>query len=113
MKTIRWYSPVIGMMKRYEIWRAKVRFEDSDEIKERPVLIWNDTAYIIAYKMTGTYRGDNTDEFQIIHWQESGFDKPSTIRIRKVLRLKSEDLIYQVEVLDKRDQLRFELRIAP
>ena len=110
---IRWYFPALGTMKRYEIWRAKVRFEDSEEIKERPVLIWNKTAYIIAYKMTGTDRGDDTNEFPIRHWKESGLEKPTTIRIRKVLRLKEEDMLYQMGVLDKRDQLRFELRIAP
>ena len=32
------------MMKRYEIWNAKVKFEDNDEVKVRPVLIWDDVA---------------------------------------------------------------------
>ena len=100
-------------MKQYEIWRAKVRFEDSDEVKERPVLIWNSAAYVIAYKMTGTDRGDDADEFQVRYWKEAGLDKPTTIRIRKLLRLTEDDLIRIIGVLDKRDQLRFELRVIP
>lgn len=100
------------MMERYEIWRARVKFEESDAIKERPVLIWNDTAFIIAYKMTGTDRGDNKEEFQLLHWAEAGLDKPTSIRIRKVLRLEKRDLIRKIGRLDPRDQLRFELRIA-
>lgn len=101
------------MMKRYEIWRAKVRFEDSEEVKERPVLIWNDTFFVIAYKLTGTNRGNSDEEFSINYWQEAGLDKPTFIRIRKVLRLEPSDLLYQIGELDRRDQLRFELRIAP
>lgn len=43
------------MMQRYEIWMANVKFEDSPEVKQRPVMIWNDCAYVIvAYKLTGT-----------------------------------------------------------
>ena len=32
------------MMKRYEIWNARVRFEDEEKVKIRPVMIWNDLA---------------------------------------------------------------------
>lgn len=34
-------------MKRYEIWEAEVMFEDSPEVKRRPVLIWNDLAFVV------------------------------------------------------------------
>ena len=100
-------------MKRYEIWKAKVRYEDEDDAKERPVLIWNENAYlIIAYKMTGTDRGDNKEEFRIEHWKESGLSKPTSIRIVKMLKLNSSDLVAKMGELDFRDRLRFELRIA-
>ncbi len=100
-------------MKRYEIWFAKVKFEDSEEVKERPVMIWNNQYYIIAYKMTGTDRGDNNDEFRIRYWRESGLSKPTSIRLRKVLRLEESDLTRKIGELDKRERLRFELRIMP
>lgn len=99
-------------MKRFEIWDAYVRFEDSDEVKRRPVLIWNNAAYIIAYKMTGTNRGDNKEEFVIRYWKESGLSKPTSIRITKVLHLEKEDLVQKIGLLDDRDQLRFSLRIV-
>ena len=44
-------------MERFEIWQAKIKFEDADVIKERPVLIWNGQVFLVAYKMTGTNRG--------------------------------------------------------
>lgn len=101
------------MMNRFEIWRAKVRFENSSEIKERPVLIWNDLAYVItAYKLTGTDRGDNEKEYRIEYWQEAGLTKPTSIRISKVLQLRQTDLVSRIGVLDQRDQLKFSLRIA-
>lgn len=100
-------------MKRYEIWKARVRFEDEPVIKERPVLIWNNTAYlVIAYKMTGTDRGDNKEEFTVDYWKEAGLSKPTSIRISKLLKLNESDLIYKMGELDFRDRLRFELRIA-
>ena len=100
-------------MKRYEIWRARVKYEESDEIKERPVLIWNDTAFIIAYKMTGTNRGDNLEEYPIKYWKEAGLSKPTSIRITKVLKLQSTDLVEQIGELDDRDRLMFDLRVTP
>ncbi|MCR5425854.1 MAG: hypothetical protein K6E81_03385 [Lachnospiraceae bacterium] len=100
------------MMKRYEIWDAHVRFEDSQEIKTRPVLIWGEYAFIIAYIITGTDRGDTKDEFRIGYWKEAGLDKPTTIRIGKQLQLRKDDLIQRRGRLDPRDILRFDLRIA-
>ena len=86
-------------MERYEIWQARVKFEESDEIKERPVLIWNKQVFLIAYKMTGTDRGDGQDEYRIRYWKEAGLSKPTSIRLRKVLRLTEDDLLYQIGTL--------------
>lgn len=100
-------------MDRYEIWKAKVKFEDSDEVKERPVMIWNDQIFLVAYKMTGTDRGDDQDEYRVRYWQEAGLSKPTSIRLRKVLRLEKDDLLYKIGELDKRERLMFEFRILP
>lgn len=101
------------MMKRFEIWYANVKFENSNIVKERPVLIWNDMAYmIVGYKLTGTDRGNDEREFPIEYWKEAGLSKPTTIRIGKLLQLQQSDFTKCIGVLDKRDQLRFELRIS-
>ena len=100
-------------MERYEIWQARVRFEESAEVKERPVLIWNDQVFLIAYKMTGTDRGDGQNEYRVRYWKEAGLSKPTSIRLRKVLRLTEEDLLYQIGKLDERERLLFEFRILP
>ena len=100
-------------MNRYEIWMAKVKFEDTEGVKERPVMIWNDQCYIIAYKMTGTDRGDNQEEYRVKYWKEAGLSKPTSIRIRKVLRLEKSDFTRKIGELDKRERLLFDFRIIP
>ena len=100
-------------MKRWEIYLARVPFEDVEETKVRPVLIWNDLAYVIAFKMTSADRGDNDEEYQVKYWKEAGLTKPTSIRIKKLLKLSEDDLVQKMGVLDKRDQLRFSLRVAP
>ena len=101
------------MMKRYEIWQAKVKFEETDGVKERPVLIWENQAFLVAYKMTGTNRGDNQDEYRVRYWKEAGLTKSTSIRLRKVLRLTKEDLLYKIGELDKRERLLFDFRLLP
>ena len=100
-------------MERYDIWQAKVKFEESDEAKERPFLIWNNQVFLVAYKMTGTDRGDDQDEYRIRYWKEAGLTKPTSVRLRKVLRLEKGDLLYKIGELDKRERLNFEFRILP
>ena len=100
-------------MERYDIWQAKVKFEESDEAMERPVLIWNNQVFLVAYKMTGTDRGDDQDEYRIRYWKEAGLTKPTSVRLRKVLRLEKGDLLYKIGELDKRERLNFEFRILP
>ncbi|MBQ8913791.1 MAG: PemK family transcriptional regulator [Lachnospiraceae bacterium] len=99
-------------MKRYEIWEAEVRFEDEPTIKKRPVMIWNDVAFVMAYKLTGTDRGDNNEEFRIEFWKEAGLSKPTSIRISKLLKLEHVSIKRKIGELDMRDRLRFELRIV-
>ncbi len=97
---------------RYEIWDANVKFEDSNDVKQRPVLIWNNTAFVAAYKMTGTDRGNNKDEYRVEYWKEAGLDKPTAIRIVKPLKLNENDLVKKRGNLDPRDILKFEFRLA-
>ena len=112
MKTAYWSYRKNGTMNRYEIWYAKYRYQDCDNIEIRPVLIWDDRVFVIAFKMTGTDRGDNKEEFRIEYWKEAGLEKPTTIRIGRMLKMQHEDFVRKIGELDPRDRLRFEFRIA-
>lgn len=77
-----------GTIDKWHIWMAKVKYEDSDEEKERPVLIMNNTAYMLsAFKMTGTDRGDEFPEHRIRNWQGAGLKKATSVRLDKQLKL--------------------------
>ena len=49
-----------GNIKQWDIWWADVKFEETDEVKRRPVLIVNpQKAFVMALKMTSRDRGDS------------------------------------------------------
>lgn len=94
------------MFKRWEIWWAKVKFEESNEVKKRPVLIIDsNTVVIIAFKMTSTDRGDRPPYYQVREWKEAGLTKETSIRFDKVLRLKPNDFDSKIGELTERDKL--------
>lgn len=99
------------MRSRYEIWDAYVKFEESDEVQQHPVMILNDmTAVVIALKITTTNRGDNSEELRVKYWRESGLDHESSIRLNKQVRLQEEDFIRRRGVLDDREILKLRMR---
>lgn len=93
------------MYKRWEIWWAKVKFEDSEEVKRRPVLIIDSNIVAIAFKMTSTDRGDRPPNYQVREWKEAGLTKETSIRLDKVLRLKPNDFDSKIGELTERDKL--------
>lgn len=65
-------------MNEWEIWLAKVSFEDNPNvIKNRPVLILqNNTAIFISAKITShAPRNDFPGEYKIIEWETAGLKK--------------------------------------
>lgn len=100
-------------IKRWDIYWARVRYEDSTEIKRRPVLIINNnTAFIICLKITSQNRGDNPPEYVIQEWQKSGLPKESFIMHDKYIRLNPCDLDEKIGKLHEMDQLRLGLRLS-
>lgn len=92
------------MMNKWEIWLAKVAFEDQPEVvKNRPVLILNkNEAYILSLKIT-KHIPRNSNEYRIVKWREAGLDVESTIRIGKRLKLKETDFIHKIGTLQAID----------
>ena len=90
---------------RWDIWIARVQFEDSTEPKIRPVLIIDGTlCYVLSLKITfHAPRDDRPGEYQIVQWREEGLLKPSTIRISKRLNLPSESFVKKIGELTELD----------
>jgi len=79
----------------WQIWLANVRFEDSPEIKKRPVLILQNAAtYVLALKMTS--QPPRPGEYIIKDWQTAGLKKETTVRIDKLLKLSPNTLCHKI-----------------
>lgn len=100
-------------IKEWEIHWAHVVFEDSDEVKRRPVLIINESkAVIVSLKMTGTDRGDNVREYRIEKWREAGLSKPTSVRLDKILHLQETDLDGKIGRLQEIDIIKIGYRMS-
>lgn len=99
-------------IKQWEIYWAKVRFEDSPEVKTRPVVIINaNIVAIVCLKITSQNRGDEPPEYSIREWQKAGLDKESYIRHDKFIRLRESDLGEKIGRLNEIDQLLLQHRL--
>lgn len=83
---------------RWDIWLAKVKFENIPGCKTRPVLIYDDTQYYIhAFKMTSSNPRDNCwGEYRIQQFQSAGLDRKTTVRLSKKLELYDGDFITKI-----------------
>lgn len=83
------------MFNKWDIWLARVRYEDSTDIKIRPVLIIDTTSIIVlALKMTSQNpRVNYSWEYSVIKWHEAGLDKQTVIRASKKLSLCDSDFV--------------------
>lgn len=98
--------------KPWEIWYAKVKFDDDPSIvKNRPVVILEDKkAYLLSLKVTSAPpRNNYYGEYQLIKWQESGLKKPSTVRISKKLKLYDNDMCYKIGRLHPVDIMKIRI----
>lgn len=94
----------IMQIRPWDIWLAAVKFEDSDEIKHRPVLISeNGTVFIVAFKITSHRPRDQWGEYAIKEWSSAKLKKESTVRLNRRLQLDKSELIHYIGKLDPYD----------
>ena len=93
------------MKNKWELWLARVKFEDSDEIKVRPVIIFdNKVAYIVSFKVTThDARKRFNGEYVIVKWKEAGLTKPSVVRLSRMLKMKESDFLKKIGDLEDTD----------
>lgn len=91
-----------GKCNAWEIWTADIRFEDSDEVKPRPVLVAKieNNVYALCVKITKhPPRTKYEGEYAIKKWREAGLRMQSTIRFSQMYRLSEDDLKTKVGTL--------------
>ncbi len=103
-----------GEYRTWDIWYARVKFEDSDEVKRRPVVIINQSAYILCLKVTSNPSRNNcTDEYPLRYWKEAGLSMPSTVRLGKKIKLIESDFDEMIGRLHTNDILLIQYRLLP
>lgn len=90
--------------KPWEVWWAKVRYEDSEEVKTRPILInGKNCGMIIAFKITTHEPRNEWGEYPLAKWRECGLKKESTVRLRHVINIDLSKCISKIGVLHHTD----------
>lgn len=95
---------------KWEIWSASVKFEESTERKQRPVVIIEpNIAIYLSLKVTTHEPRDNfIGEYQLQKWKEAGLNKPSTVRASKIIELVGSDFTYKIGRLHPLDILELQ-----
>lgn len=94
-------------LNKWDIWIADVAFEDDiTKSKLRPVLIIdNQKAIILTVKMTSQPpRINYYAEYQIQEWQKAGLNKPTVVRISKIIKLSPTLFKKKIGVLHYKDR---------
>ena len=90
------------LYKKWDIWLAKIKFEDSQEIKARPVLIvQGDAVFVLSLKMTS--QAKHSDTYSILEWKKAGLLKPTYIRLSKFMKLQNNDFVHKIGRLSEVD----------
>jgi mRNA interferase MazF len=98
------------MISKFDIWLAEVRYKDIEGSKKRPVLILDHIKKeVFCLKMT-SQTPKTADDFEIIHWQEAGLQKPTIINTAIRLRLEEDKLIFHIGTLHNDNQILLKIR---
>ena len=100
----------MGTPKIWELWYADFKFEESDESKDRPVLvidIQGGTIFVSAM-ITSHNQRDEWGDVDIADYVSAGLPGPSTIRSGRVLALSLSKFRRRIGKLTDRDKAEFE-----
>ncbi len=88
--------------KRWDVYYAYVKFDDSSEGKQRPIIVYNDTAaFVISIKVTS--QSPRPGDYAIQDWKEAGLIKPSVARLDKMVSVSKLDIQQRIGRLTERD----------
>lgn len=89
---------------KWEVWWAKVKFEGSDEVKRRPVLVCGKSGiYLLSCKVTSHDPRDNYEGEYLLDWQYCGLDCPSTARLGVRIPLLDRDFEGKIGTVSVKD----------
>jgi hypothetical protein len=90
-------------LNKWDVWLACVKYEDTSEIKKRPVLIFDPKEmFTVVMKMTGS-PPRNCYEYVLNNWQETGLAKVTTVRVGKLIKLTDDMFVHRIGQLSYAD----------
>lgn len=95
---------------RWEVYLAKVLYEDMAQYKIRPVVVIEDLGcFVLSLKMTG--QPPRKGEYVLKEWAYAGLKKETTVRLSKKLKLHPNDMIKRLGALHTADIVEIQKRI--
>lgn len=89
--------------KKWDIWLASVKFEDSPVSKKRPVLIIEEgVCIVVSLKMT-SQKPRGGDDYILKEWIQAGLTKETVVRTKKIIHLSESCLIRKLGELQASD----------
>lgn len=100
-------------IEQWDVWFANVPFEDTKEIKKRPVIIISvEPLQVLSIKVT-SHESRKNDPYDVAlkKWKEAGLNRPSTARISKMQFLPIENMDFKMGTLDTLDRYEIAKKI--
>lgn len=95
----------------FDIYLAKVKFEESDECKNRPVIYLSQDKFLIAAVYVSSTEGKILIEgdIELKEWKDEGLRSPSFARTTRILKLNQSDIIKRLGSLKANDFMEISL----
>lgn len=92
--------------KKWDIWFARVKYEEGAGSKERPVVIVGQSQVLIFSLVVTSHapRKNFAGEYQIKDWRSAGLSCESTVRISRRVALEDRDMLRKIGTLHPVDR---------
>lgn len=90
----------------WEVWYAKFPYEEQDgRWSKRPVVILHATKRAVLVAKITTHEKRRCDDLDVIlrHWKSAHLNKPSVVRVSKVIEISPENFVMKIGALDEDD----------
>ncbi len=90
----------------WEVWYANFPYEEQDgRWSKRPVVILHVTERAVLVAKITTHSKRRCDDLDVVlhHWKSANLNKPSVIRVSKIIEITPENFIMKIGSLGKDD----------
>lgn len=78
---------MMGNFKRWDVCWTKVKYEDTNEFKDRPIVILHGCKDMFYAMKCTTHLPRSRLDYSIAHWKECRLPKPTVVRTSKIIHV--------------------------